>query len=78
MTPSQLFADINTDCLTTVERAACAFHSEVRGCMVRQSFYIYPDNSIVSLLAFDGSYKVITLDAENSSIFRHLNKGYFQ
>ena len=78
MNASQLFQDIATNCLTEVTQEACAFHSEVRGVLVRQSFYIYPDDAIVSLMAADGSYEVLTLSDDDIAIFRNRNPSYFQ
>lgn len=77
MNASKLFADIATNCLTEVPQAACVFDDQARGVRVRQSFYVYPDDTIVSLLSADGSYEVIVLDDEASSIFRNKYQDYF-
>lgn len=63
MTPSQLFADINTGCLTEV--ANHSFYSDVRGLTVRQTFYAYPDDTHVCLSSVDGTSTVLTLDADD-------------
>ena len=49
MNASQLFADINTGCLTEVAQAANSYYDQNRGLTVRQSFYVYPDDTIVAL-----------------------------
>jgi len=73
----ELFKDIKSECLTEVKSAAVTFYSDVRGLTIRQTFYVYPDDSIVSLMSFDGGYEVVSLNNEESSIFRHLNQSYF-
>jgi hypothetical protein len=78
MNASQLFADIETGCLVEVESAKCHFYSEVRGLTVRQSFYVYPDDTIVCLNACDGSYEVLTLTGDDEATFRFHNSMYFQ
>lgn len=77
MNATQLFADINTGCLTEVAQAACVYDDQVRGLRVRQSFYVYPDDSIVCLNAADGSYSVLQLEGDDEVIFRSRNKQFF-
>lgn len=78
MNASNLFQDIATNCLTEVVQAARVLDDQARGVRVRQSFYVYPDDTIVSLLAADGGYTVLTLDGHDAATFRHLNPSYFQ
>lgn len=78
MNASNLFQDIATNCLTEVAHAASVFDDKTRGLRVRQSFYVYPDGTIVSLLAADGGYTVLTLGHHDAATFRHLNPSYFQ
>lgn len=78
MIASNLFQDIATNCLTEVVSAARVFEDHALGVRVRQSFYIYPDDTIVSLLASDGGYSVLTLEDHDAATFRHLNRSYFQ
>lgn len=78
MNASSLFQDIATECLTEVVSAACVFDDQARGVRVRQSFYVYPDDTIVSLLSADGGYEVLTLAGDDVAIFRNLHPSYFQ
>lgn len=78
MNASQLFQDVETGCLVEVESAACRYHDSVRGLDVRQSFYIYPDDSIVCLNAVDGGYSVLTLGTDDVACLRARNPSYFQ
>ena len=72
MTPSQLFADINTGCLTEVAAAACSYYDENRGLTVHQSFYVYPNDTVVCLNCCDGSSSTVTLGVDDTATFFHL------
>lgn len=78
MNASQLFADIETGALVEVECEKCHYYDSARGLTVRQSFYIYPDDTIVSLSASDGGYKTIILSGDDVEIFRARNPAHFQ
>jgi hypothetical protein len=72
MNASQLFADINTGCLTEVAQAASSFYDSVRGLTARQSFFIYPNDTIVCLTSVDGGNTVTILDGDDAATFNHL------
>jgi hypothetical protein len=72
MNASQLFADIDTGCLTEVPAAACSYYDNARGLTVRQSFYVYPDDTVVCLAHCDGSSSTVTLGADDTATFFHL------
>ena len=72
MNASQLFADINTGCLTEVVEASNSYYDQARGLTVRQSFFAYPDDTIVSLNNVDGGYEAIVLDSDDCATFSHL------
>lgn len=72
MNASQLFADINTGCLAEVAQAANSYYDEARGLTVRQSFYVYPDDTIVALNYVDGGYQALTLGGDDAATFSHL------
>ena len=72
MNVSQLFADLDTGCLTEVAQAANSYYDEVRGLTVRQAFYLYPDDTIVALDYVDGSYQTLTLYGDDAAAFSHL------
>ena len=74
MNASQLFQDLATNCLTEVTAASNSFYSTVRGLTVRQSFYVYPDNTVVCLDSFDGGYAVFPMDEHEQAAFRHIYK----
>ena len=63
MTPGQLFADIDTGCLTEV--ACHSFYSDVHGLTIRQTFYAYPDDTHVCLSCVDGTSTVLSMDADD-------------
>jgi hypothetical protein len=71
MQVANLFADINTNCLTEVSAAADSFYCPVRGLTVRQSFFVYPDDTIVCLNSCDGGYEAIILDGDDAATFNH-------
>jgi hypothetical protein len=71
MTPSEFFADLSTNCLTEVDQAATSYYSQERGLTVRQSFFVYPDDTIVCLNSCDGSYAIIILEGDDAAIFNH-------
>lgn len=72
MTPGQLFADIETGCVVEVPAAASSFYDPARGLTVRQSFHVYPDDTVVALNYCDGSYTAITLvDDDDIATFFH-------
>lgn len=72
MNASQLFEDIGTGCLTEVAQAASSYYDETLGLTVRQSFYVYPDNTIVALNRVDGGCKTIILSGDDAATFNHL------
>ena len=72
MNANQLFADINTGCLTEVVQAANSYYDQARGLTVRQSFYVYPDDTIVALNHVDGGYQTIILHGDDAATFTHL------
>ena len=72
MNASQLFADLDTSCLTEVAQAANSYYDEVRGLTVRQSFYLYPDDTIVALNYVDGSYQTVPLFGDDAATFSYL------
>lgn len=72
MNASQLFADINTGCLCEVAQAANSYYDEPRGLTVRQSFYVYPDDTIVALNCVDGGYQALTLHGDDAATFHHI------
>lgn len=72
MNATQLFADINTGCLTEVAAAACSYYDENRGLIVRQSFYVYPDDTVVCLNYCDGANRALTLGVDDTATFFHL------
>lgn len=72
MNASQLFADMNTGCLTEVAHAANSYYDKNRGLTVRQSFYVYPDDTIVALNSVDGGYQTLTLNSDDAATFFHL------
>ena len=72
MITSQFFSDLSTNCLTEVAQAATSYYNTERGLTVRQSFYIYPNGTIVCLNSCDGGYTVQTLDDDNVVIFNRL------
>ena len=72
MNASQLFSDITTGCLFEVAQAANSFYDQVRGLTVRQSFYVYPDDTIVALNCVDGGYQTLTLHGDDAATFSHL------
>lgn len=78
MNASQIFADINTGCLVEIESAACRYHDTVRGLDVRQSFFVYPDDTVVCLNAVDGGYATIVLNDDDVACLRTRNPFYFQ
>ena len=43
-----------------------------RGLTVRQSFYVYPDDTIVALNYVDGGYQTLTLSGDDAATFSHL------
>lgn len=63
MTPAQLFSDIDTGCLAVVREDA--FYSDFHGLTVRQTFYAYPNDSVVCLNCVDGASTVLVLDADD-------------
>ena len=72
MNASQLFADINTGCLTEVPSAACSYYDSVRGLTAHQSFYIYPNDKVACLTTVDSGYSVTILDGDDAATFYHL------
>ena len=72
MNVANLFADINTGCLTEVAAAANSYYDQTRGLTVRQSFYVYPDDTIVALNYVDGGYQALTLSGDDTATFSHL------
>lgn len=78
MNAAQLFADLNTNSLTEATEAAASYFDNVRGLTVRQSFYVYPNDSVVCLNSVDGGYSVVTLDGDDLATFRHLYRQYFR
>ena len=74
----QLHQDILTESLTEVESASSSYYDNCRGLTVRQSFYVYPDDSVVSLKCCDGSYDAIEVVGEELSIFRSIFSSYFK
>lgn len=72
MNASQLFADINTGCLTEVAQAANSYYDQNRGLTVHQSFYVYPDDTIVAINYVDGGYQTLTLCGDDAATFSHL------
>lgn len=71
MNASQLFADITTGCICEVAQAANSYYDEARGLTVRQSFYVYPDDTIVALNYVDGGYQTIVLSGDDAATFNH-------
>lgn len=78
MNASQLHQDIATGCLVEVTGAACAYFDQARGLTARQQFFIYPDDTIVSLTTVDGTGAVLVLDGDNEATFRNIHSQYFQ
>lgn len=72
MQASQLFADINTNCLTEVAAAACSYYDNERGLTAHQSFYIYPNGNIACLTSIDGGYTVTVLNDDDTITFNAL------
>lgn len=72
MNASQLFEDISTGCLTEVEKAANVYFDRARGLTIRQSFYVYPDDTIVALNCADGGYQTIILSGDDAATFSHI------
>ena len=72
MTANQLFADIETGCLTEVPAATNSYYDRARGLTAHQVYYVYPDGTIVSLTHVDGSYLVTELNEDRAATFRHL------
>lgn len=72
MQASQLFQDIASGCVVEVEAAASSYYDSNRGLTVRQSFYVYPDDSVVCLNYVDGSNHVLVLNEDNKATFHHL------
>lgn len=77
MNASQLFQDIEGGFVTEVETAKCHFDDQARGVLVRQSFYVYPDDTIVSLLSSDGRNECIILGEHDAAALRSRNPSYF-
>ena len=77
MNTANFFQDLSSGALTEVVGAVRYFDDVVRGLTAKQQFFIYPDNTVVSVVTCDGSASVQELDEEDSSIFRHYNKEYF-
>ena len=78
MNASQLFQDIETGALVEIETAKGHYFDNARGLTVRQSFYVYPDDSIVCLNTVDGGYSVLSLNDGDAATLRHRNPLYFQ
>ena len=72
MTPSQIFEDINTGCITEVAGAANSYYDNARGLTARQSFFVYPNDTIVALNYVDGGYQTITLSGDDAATFNHI------
>lgn len=72
MNTAQLFADISTGCITEVAAATSSYYDSVRGLTARQTFYIYPDDTIVCLTSVDGGSKALTLSGDDAATFSHL------
>lgn len=74
---ANIIADAATGCLTQVAEATNSFYSDELGLTVRQSFYIYPDDTIVFLNAADGGYKGGLVTGEDAETFRAIYSRYF-
>ena len=72
MNANQLFADINTNCLTEVVSAACSYYDVVRALTARQSYFIYPNGDIACLTSVDGGNTVTILDDDDAATFNHI------
>lgn len=70
--------DIESGALTHVVHADNARYSEERGLTVRQSFYIYPNDSVIAVDCCDGSYDAYELTGETLETFRALYPEYFK
>ncbi len=70
--------DINSGALTEVVHAANSFYSEEKGLAVRQTFYIYPNDSVIALNCCDGTNSVIELRGDDYETFRALYPEYFK
>lgn len=73
----QFQEDLGSGCLTLVPEAGDTYYDSARGLTARQSFYVYPDESIVSVTSVDGGYSIQKLQGENEAIFKHLYPNYF-
>lgn len=77
MNASHFFQDLSTGSLTEVVEASRYYDDVVKGLRAKQQFFIYPDNTVVSVVTCDGNTSVELLDEENTTIFTHYYKGYF-
>jgi hypothetical protein len=77
MNYSQLWQDIETNCLIEIKTARHSYYDSIRALTARVSFYVYPDDSIVALHYVDGTYTVLDLDEDDIATLRHSNREYF-
>lgn len=69
MNAAHLLEDIQSGALVEVEAAKDHFYDDVRGLTVRQSFWVYPDDSVACLSCADGSYSATKLTGDDHVIF---------
>lgn len=77
MNASQVHKDISTGGLVEVSEAACVYYDQARGLSARQQFFVYPDDTIVSLTTIDGTGSVLVLSGDDEAIFRSIHGNYF-
>ena len=64
--------DLATDCVVEVKAAASSYYDSVRGLTVRQTFFVYPDDTVVCVSCCDGTTTVARLDDDDQATFHHL------
>lgn len=71
------FQDLESGCLTEVPEATCYYDDAVRELRTKQTFYVYPDGEVYSLVCVDCSYTLLHLSGDDLVIFVHRYPGYF-
>lgn len=77
MNAAQFHEDMASGCLEEVISARSTYTDGATGSTVRQSFYVYPNDAVVSCWASDGGYRVEALSGHDLATFRSLHPSYF-
>ena len=77
LTTSEFFQDLSTGALCAIPEAFNNSRKAAHGLTIREHFYVYPDGSIVQLVAIGDTHTVRVLSGDDADTFRTIHHHYF-